>query len=35
MRHRLYAATLLLLLSAAALAQPLQKTYSIEGVREY
>ncbi len=36
MTQRLYAAALMLLLfSAAALAQPLQKTYSIEGVTEY
>ena len=35
MTQRLYAAAFLLLLSAAALAQPLKKTYSIEGVTEY
>ena len=35
MRQRLYVAALLLLLSAAAFAQTLQKTYSIEGVTEY
>jgi zinc protease len=35
MTNRLYAAAFLLLLSAAALAQPLKKTYSIEGVTEY
>src|SRR5262245_46874818 len=35
MTKRLYAAAFLLLLSAAALAQPLKKTYSIEGVTEY
>src|SRR5215210_933497 len=35
MRQRLYVATLLLLLCVAAFAQPLQKTYSIEGVTEY
>jgi zinc protease len=35
MTRQLYAATLLLLLSVAALAQPLQKQQSIEGVTEY
>ena len=36
MKQRLYAAAVLLLLfSAAAFAQPLQKTHSIEGVNEY
>ena len=35
MTNRLYAAAFLLLLSAAALAQPLKKTYAIEGVTEY
>ena len=35
MTSRLYAAALLLLLCAAALAQPLQKTHSIEGVTEH
>jgi zinc protease len=32
---RLYAATIVLFFCAAALAQPLEKTYSIEGVTEY
>jgi len=35
MAKRFYATVLLLLLSTAALAQPLKKTYSIEGVTEY
>jgi zinc protease len=35
MTKRLYATAFLLLLCAAAVAQPLQKTYSIEGVTEY
>jgi zinc protease len=35
MTKRLYAAAFLLLLSMAALAQPLKKTHSIEGVTEY